>query len=570
MVNQYKAKYEKYQLNWYANISRLSRPKSYLGKIMLVAFLGTHIPLLTLFFYSISVTTLSTDTKIRVLVVALLATLIGTAVTLFTLQKLLLPISVTAKGLRKYLENNQIPKLPTHFQDEVGVLMADTLYTISKLDELIEQLKNYDRITSLPNLHLFQALLQKEIHNAQCRNQSLAVLLLDLDNFTNINTHLGRDYGNLILRTIAQQLTQAIGDNNLLAKINTDTFAIIYPHLISLEDLEKYSQKLLTIINQKMTVKHEDIYLSATMGITVYDEGKVEPQEIINQAETALNLAKGEGRNIYRFYSVETNEKLRSRFQLERDLYRALEREELELFYQPQIDVKTGNITGAEALLRWRHHEHGFISPGIFIPIAEASDLIINISDWVLKTACHQNQQWTKDGFPELCVAVNLSAKQFQQPQLVDDVSKILKETSLKPNQLELEITEGLLINNIQNAVKTLEDLHNLGLITALDDFGTGFSSLSYLKRFSLDYLKIDQSFVRGIPLDKDDVAITNSIIALAHSLQIEVIAEGVETIEQVNYLKSVGCNKLQGYYYSRPICAKDFAELWEQNLEKS
>ncbi|ACA99847.1 MULTISPECIES: bifunctional diguanylate cyclase/phosphodiesterase [Cyanophyceae] len=569
MKNQYKMKQEKHQLNWYANISRLSRPKSYLGKIMLVAFLGTHIPLLTLFFYSISVTTLSTDTKIRVLVVALLATLIGTAVTLFTLQKLLLPISVTAKGLRKYLENNQIPKLPTHFQDEVGVLMADTLYTISKLDELIEQLKNYDHTTSLPNLHLFQALLQKEIYNAQCRNQSLAVLFLDLDNFTNINTHLGRDYGNLILRTIAQQLTQAIGDNDLLAKINTDTFAIIYPHLISLEDLEKYSQKLLTIINQKVTVKHEDIYLSATMGITVYDEGKVEPQEIINQAETALNLAKEEGRNIYRFYSVETNEKLRSRFQLERDLYRALEREELELFYQPQIDVKTGNITGAEALLRWRHHEHGFISPGIFIPIAEASDLIINISDWVLKTACYQNQQWTKDGFPELCVAVNLSGKQFQQPQLVDDVSKILKETSLKPSQLELEITEGLLINNIQNAVKTLEDLHNLGLITALDDFGTGFSSLSYLKRFSLDYLKIDQSFVRGIPLDKDDVAITNSIIALAHSLQIEVIAEGVETIEQVNYLKSVGCNKLQGYYYSRPICAKDFAELWEQNLEK-
>ncbi|MBL1211233.1 EAL domain-containing protein [Geminocystis sp. GBBB08] len=557
------------KLALYSTLAKFKRPKSYLGKIMLVAFLGTHIPLLTLFFYSISVTTLTIDTKIHVLIVALIATLVGTALTLIILQKLLFPITLTAKGLRQYLENNQIPQLPTQFKDEVGILMADTLYTISKLDELIEQLKNYDRLTSLPNRQLFESKLKEEIDKAQKNQSSLAVLILDLDGFTNINNNLGKESGDLVLRTVAQQLTNYVGNTELLSRINADEFAILYPNLTSLEKLNNYSERILNTLAQKMLVNNEDIYLSATIGITIYDQEKVEPQEIMNQGEIALNLAKEQGRNTYRFYSTEMNEKLRRRFELERDLYRALEREELQLFYQPQVDIETGKFTGAEALLRWQHHQHGFISPALFIPIAESSDLIISISKWVLETACKQNQIWTGAGFPELCVAVNLSAKQFQQPNLINEVSEILTITNLKPSQLELEITEGLLINDVQKAITTLEGLHKLGLVTALDDFGTGFSSLSYLKRFSIDYLKIDQSFVRGIPHDADDVAITRSIIALAHSLQMGIIAEGVETIEQANYLKDNGCHKLQGYYFSRPICSQDFTELWEKNLEE-
>lgn len=557
-------------LTIYRLISQLQRPKSYLGKIMLVAFLGTHIPLLALFFYSISVTNLELSAKIQVLIVALIATLIGTAITLFLLQQLLIPISVTAKGIREYLETQKKPKLPNEFKDQVGILMADTQYAITKLDELIEQLKNYNPVTSLPNNELFQLRLKEFLNESYQVDKTMAIILIKINGLQKINSIFGYDTGNSVLRKVGQEICKWIGKDEFLAQINSNEFAIIYNQLISMEELEKFTRNILNNINQSIVIDHEEIIVSATAGIAISpdQENSIDnPLKLVDQAGVALNAVQKENSYGYSFYSPEINEQLKRKFKLERDLSKAIEREELELFYQPQIDSISGSFTSAEALIRWRHHEHGFVSPGEFIPIAEKSNLILDIGDWVLKTACQQNKIWTKDGFPELCVAINLSGKQFEQIDLVEKVQQALLDTDLKTSQLELEITEGLLINDVEKAINLLAKMHKLGLMTALDDFGTGFSSLSYLKRFALNYLKIDQSFVRGIPYDNSDIAIVKSIIALAHSLQMKVVAEGVETLAQVDFLRHHGCNKLQGYYFSRPINAQDFTILWEKRL---
>ncbi|MEC4984809.1 MAG: EAL domain-containing protein [Oscillatoria sp. PMC 1068.18] len=558
------------QLRLYSFLANRRLPKSYLGKIMLVAFLGTHIPLLTLFCYAFSATNLDNDIKIRILLVALIATLVGTAITLFTLQRLLLPITLTAKSLRQYLEQNQLPELPSQFTDEVGILMADTLYTITKLDELIHQLKNYDNLTSLPNRSLFQTRLQNTFLKAQKEQKALAVMLLDLDGFANINTSLGSEQGDSLLRQVAQRLNSSVCEFDSIYRTGGDEFAVIHPQIDSIEALTLYAQQILNALAPKIHLKNNHNYLSGSMGIAISSEENKSPQELIAQAEVALRLAKQQGRNTYRFYSAEINEKMRRRFQLERDLHLALESNELELFYQPQIDVFTRKIIGAEALLRWRHPQYGFVSPEEFIPIAEASGLILPIGDWILYTACAQNQIWRSQGYPELCVAVNLSAKQFQERNLTDLVAKALSTTGLESHQLELEITESLLMEDVQKAIATLENLHQLGLMLALDDFGTGYSSLSYLKRFPIDFLKVDQSFVRGIPADRNDLAITRSVIALAQSLQMQVIAEGVETQAQVDYLTTQKCDRLQGYYFSRPLPAADFLKLLKKNLNQT
>ena len=556
------------ELGIYAFLARKNIPKSYLGKIMLVAFFGTHIPLLSLFFYAISATQLESDIKIRILLVALVATLVGTALTLFALQRLLVPIALTVRGLRQYLTAQEIPQLPTQFSDEAGVLMADTVYAIAKLDESIQQLKDYDGLTSLPNRSLFQSRLQQAITEADRKQSFLAVMLLDLDDFATVNNSYGHQKGDWILRQTAQRLSSFIREGDLLSRVGSDEFALLHPEIKSVEDLSIYSQQMLGVFSKPFAVDSNKVYLGASVGIAVYPTELQNAEELINQADTALQSAKQEGRNTCQFYSPEMNEKLRRRLELERDLRKALEREELELFYQPQMELQSGTFKGAEALIRWRHPQHGFISPGEFIPIAESSGLILPIGSWVIETAARQNKVWLEDGFPELRVAVNLSAKQFQESDLIAQIAKILETTKLPSQGLELEITESLLMEDVKSAIATLQELRGLGLALALDDFGTGYSSLSYLKQFPLDFLKIDQSFVRGIPGDDNDTAIVDSIIALARSLRMDVIAEGVETEDQMNFLRERGCYYLQGYYFSRPLPAVEFTRLWEQKLK--
>jgi diguanylate cyclase (GGDEF)-like protein len=533
---------------------------------MLVAFLGTHVPLLVLFFYAISIATLTFAVKVQVLGVALVATLVGTVLTLVALQQLLVPISLVARGLRHYRKTQQLPNLPHHFTDDAGVLMADTLDTLTQLDQAIQQLQNYDALTALPNRTLFQVRLQEVLATAPPQSV-LAVLLLDLVGFRAINGNLGLEVGDRVLRLAAQRLSQAVQRNDLVARVGGDEFAVLHTEVTSIEDLTTYAQSIQQQMAQPYVLAGETLYLGMSIGIVATPVGEGETLAVLSQADTALQQARSQERGSFAFYSPEMNEALRQRLNLERDLRGALEREELELFYQPQVGGDSLSYRGAEALLRWRHPTRGFVSPGEFIPIAETSGLILPIGQWVLEQAIAQSLAWQKGGYPPLRLAVNLSPKQFEQPDLVPQLQKMLTESTLVPERLELEITEGLLIRDVSRAMATLQACHKLGVAIALDDFGTGYSSLSYLKHFALDYLKIDQSFVRGLPQNPDDLVITRSIVGLAQSLGIELIAKGVETLDQVNLLKDLGCHLLQGYYFAKPLPAAEFERHWQDRL---
>jgi len=540
-------------------------PHSYLGKIMLVAFLGTHIPLLTLFGYAIIVTDLAPGLKTQILLVALVATLIGTGMTLYALHHLLAPITLTFTSLRRYLTQQVRPQLPTHFTDEAGQLMADTMYTINKLDETIDQLKYYDPLTALPNRFLFQTQVTQHLHYAAQQQQDLAVMLLDLDNFATLNNHVGQALGDLVLRQTAQRLAAAMPDGHLLARLGGDEFAVLAPGFTSLQTLITESNQLLAIFNQPFVIGEQKHHLTASMGIATCATGCDQASTLLTHADTALREAKEHSRSGVKFYSSTMNERLQRRLQLERDMRSALDADGFTLYYQPQVDFASGEITGAEALLRWFHPQLGPISPVELIPIAESSGLIVPLGEWVLREACRQNVAWHTAGFAPMRVAVNLSAAQFQQPDLIELVAKVLATTSLAPQRLELEITESLLMTDVVRATATLQAFCALGTPIALDDFGTGYSSLSYLKRFPLHYLKIDRSFVQGIPEDSNDAAIVRAVIALAQSLQLAVIAEGVETSQQATYLQQLGCATFQGYYFSRPVPAVDFVGLLQK-----
>lgn len=540
-------------------------PRSYLGKIMLVAFLGTHIPLLTLFGYAIMVTDLSPSLKTQILLVALVATLIGTGMTLYALHRLLAPITLTFMSLRRYLTQQVKPQLPTHFTDEAGTLMADTMYTINKLDETIDQLKYYDPLTALPNRFLFQTQLAQHLHYAAQQQSDVAVMLLDLDNFANLNNHLGQPLGDLLLRQTAQRLAAAVPDGHLLARLGGDEFAVLATGYPSLQTLITESSQLLAAFDQPFAVEGQEHHLTASIGIATCATGCDQAGTLLTNADTALRVAKERSRSGVQFYSATMNERLQRRLQLERDMRSALDAGGFTLYYQPQVDFASGEITGAEALLRWFHPQLGAIAPSELIPIAEASGLIVPLGEWVLREACCQNVAWHTAGFAPMRVAVNLSAAQFQQTDLIEMVAKVLTTTNLAPQRLELEITESLLMTDVVRATATLQAFCALGTPIALDDFGTGYSSLSYLKRFPLHYLKIDRSFVQGIPEDSNDAAIVRAIIALAQSLQLAVIAEGVETSQQANYLQELGCSTCQGYYFSRPLPTADFTGLLQK-----
>lgn len=554
----------KTNLHLYSFLSRFHHPKSYKGKIMLVAFLGTHIPLLTLLGYFVVSSSFTSEVKVRIILIALLATLVGTALTLYALHNLLAPVTLTFMALREYLSKKTLPNLPTKFTDEAGILMADTSHTINKLDEVIQYMVNYDDLTGLPNRVLFRDRLQQALSQAQSNNQLFAVISLSLDRLNNINNTLGHNTGNLLLRSAAQRLATCIGDTDVLSRFGSNKFAILQPNLTSINDAITLSQKLLNTLSKPVLLDGNVVRTGASIGIAIYPNDCTDVDQLLKNADTAMYQTKKQGSNNYQFYSAELNANLQERLTLENELHDALKRGEMLLHYQPKVSLISGRIIGVEALLRW-HSTRGSVSPAKFIPIAEETGLIVPIGEWVLHTACAQNRTWQKNGLPPIKMAVNLSARQFKQPNLVQVIAKILKETDLDANYLELELTESLIIENVQQTITILQQLHDMGIVLSLDDFGTGYSSLSYLKRFPIDILKIDQSFVRDLVFNSDDAAITEAIISLAHSLRLGVIAEGVETQEQLDYLQANGCNEIQGYYFSRPLPADVLTKLLEE-----
>ena len=429
-------------------------------------------------------------------------------------------------------------------------------------EERIHQLAHYDKLTGLPNRALFSQLLEQALAEAKYSKKHVAVLFIDLDRFKLINDSLSHDAGDAVLKQVARRLTESQLKRNTIARFGGDEFVVLMRDCNIPTDAAEEAQRLLTAIAQPMPLEGQEYHLTASIGISASPSDGENAQTMLKNADIAMYRAKEHGKNNYQFYSAQMNLHSFERLVLERFLRHALEQDEFRVFYQPKIDLVSGRLTGMEALLRWMHPGMGMISPVKFIPLAEETGLIVPIGAWVLKAACAQNKIWAEQGLARLRVAVNLSARQFAQDDLHATILNVLEETGLDPELLELEITESVTMDNPEHAAELLRKLKALGIKLAIDDFGTGYSSLSYLKRFPIDNVKIDRSFIKDIPHDGDDVAITQAVIAMAHSLGLKVIAEGVESEEHVTFLRDHRCEEAQGYLFGAPMSAEDFTDL--------
>ncbi|PWB47720.1 MAG: hypothetical protein C3F18_11970 [Nitrosomonadales bacterium] len=431
-----------------------------------------------------------------------------------------------------------------------------------RYESQLERQANYDELTGLANRNLFQDRLNQALIYSRRHGGGLAVLFIDLDNFKTINDSLGHDAGDALLAQVASRLAGNVREGDTVARHGGDEFVLLLAEIRAEDDVSMIAQKLLKALSAPFHVGGRELHITCSVGIASYPKDGKDRQTLLKNADAAMYRAKEIGRNNVQFYAEEMNVKAMERLMLENSLHHALERNEFLLHYQPQVDLRSGEITGMEALVRWQHPELGVVSPARFIPVAEDSGMIIPLGEWVLRTACAQNRAWQCAGLKPIGVAVNLSARQFRQPNLVEMVAGILRESGLDPAHLELEVTESLVMQNVEEAISTLGRLKAMGIKLSIDDFGTGYSSLNYLKRFPIHTLKIDQSFVRDITTDPSDAAIAKTIISMAHELGLTVIAEGVETEEQKSFLRLRHCDEMQGYFFSRPVPAQEFETL--------
>jgi diguanylate cyclase (GGDEF)-like protein/PAS domain S-box-containing protein len=430
-----------------------------------------------------------------------------------------------------------------------------------KAEERVRFLQRYDELTGLPKLGALSERLREAIHDALKDGRQVAVLCLDIDRFKYINDQRGQVMGDRLLAAVAQRLTGCVRRGDVVARLTGDEFAVVLADLAQREDLLAVLRKLTACVDKTFGVDGEEYRLTCSVGVTLCPLDGSDPKQLLGNAEAAMYRAKEQGGNNVQFYSAEISAVAADYLQTYTALGRALERGELLLHYQPQVDAKSGRINAVEALLRWRHPEQGLVSPARFIPLAEETGLIVPIGAWVLNKACADARDWIEAGFP-VRVAVNLSARQFHEPALLDTLRRALADSRLPRGLLELEFTESALMHDSAATREFLREAKALGVQFALDDFGTGYSSLSYLKRFPLDTLKIDRSFVSNIATHSDDAAIATAIIAMAHNLDKQVVAEGVETGAQLEFLRRHGCDSVQGYYFSRPVPAADFAQM--------
>jgi diguanylate cyclase (GGDEF)-like protein/PAS domain S-box-containing protein len=437
----------------------------------------------------------------------------------------------------------------THF---VGVVHDVT--ETRRYQEQLERQANYDALTGLPNRHLLHERLAQLIAGAQRHERKVLVLFVDLDNFKLVNDSLGHVIGDKLLCVIAERLVQRVRHEDTVARVGGDEFVVILTEQGDASRSHEAIERIHECVAQPCQIDGHELAVTASIGVAMYPHDAADAHALLRLADVAMYRSKELGRSGYQFYTAEMTARIRDRVALEGALRHALEREEFHLHYQPQFELSSGRIIGMEALIRWESRELGAISPVRFIPLAEETGLIIPIGRWVLQTACAFTRSLQRSGFADIGVAVNLSARQFRQKDLAQSVADVLAQTELEARFLELEITESMVMHSVEDVLATLKDLHGMGLTLSVDDFGTGYSSLAYLKRFPVHRLKVDRSFVQDIGADEDDTAIVRSIIALGHSLQLQVIAEGVETQAQLDFLSRAGCDQAQGYLLARPM----------------
>jgi diguanylate cyclase (GGDEF)-like protein len=428
-------------------------------------------------------------------------------------------------------------------------------------EEQVQLLAYYDALTGLPNRTLLRDRLSQALASARRRKDKVALLFLDLDRFKDINDSMGHSAGDLLLKEVAARLKRWAREQDTVARLGGDEFLIVLTDVKDIPGAAVAAERLMDAMTAEFVVQGHPLMVSCSLGISIFPEHGAESETLIKNADAAMYSAKDYGRNNFQFFTQDMNAEVVERLTLESSLRLALEKRELFLVYQPQMEIASGRITGLEALLRWQHPELGLVPPDKFIRIAENSGLIVPIGEWVLRTACSQARKWQDEGLPTVSVAVNVSAVQFRQEGFRKLIDRVLRETGLAPEYLELELTESLLLSNADVTLSVLRGLKAMGLKLAIDDFGTGYSSFSYLKHFPVSKLKIDRSFVREVAVNPDDAAITTAIISMAKSLNLKVIAEGVEDEAQMSFLRAHQCDEIQGYYFSKPLATEEAAD---------
>ncbi|KEO82484.1 bifunctional diguanylate cyclase/phosphodiesterase [Tumebacillus flagellatus] len=465
------------------------------------------------------------------------------------------------QGYRVHASVTNVPILVN--EQIVGVFGIAKDITKRKRDEqMIYHLAYHDPLTNLPNRRLFLDRLQYALEDARESQQNVAVLMLDLDRFKVVNESLGHAIGDQILQEVAERLHSCIAPEHTVARLGGDEFALLMPSLLDPDLAVETAQRILNAFTPPILVAGYEFHITASIGIAIFPEDGCDVNTLLKHADTAMYIAKDQGKNNFQLNRAGKNKQVFEYMELENDLRKALEREQFVVYYQPQININTGFVIGVEALVRWQHPERGLVSPAQFIPLAEETGLIAQISEWVMREACRQARQWQVEKSQYFKVSVNLSSSQFQQMDLVDKVRRILQETELHPQYLDLEITESIAMHNIDFVIAKLKLLELLGVHISIDDFGTGFSSLSYLKKFPIHTLKIDRSFIQDITTDPDDASIVTAIRWMARSLNLDVVVEGVETHEQLEFLRTIDCDKVQGYFYCKPVPAREFERL--------
>jgi diguanylate cyclase (GGDEF)-like protein/PAS domain S-box-containing protein len=475
------------------------------------------------------------------------------------------PLSSIAGGFSGWCLDTSAPLRNTK-GEIIGVI--GTVQDISErkgYEQELEYQASHDPLTGLANRNLLNDRLGQSLIYANRSQRIVATLLLDLDRFKLINDSLGHSHGDELLRMVAFRLNQSVRPGDTVSRLGGDEFVVTLAEVAELDDVGLVAKRIRETLAKPFPLEGHELRVTASIGISLYPQDGDCAEILLRHADIAMYRAKEKGGDTFRFFAADMNLRIQGTLALEADLNLALQRGEFTLRYQPKVDIASGRITGCEALVRWEHPQRGTIPPGDFIPLAEETGLIVPLGAWVLEEACRQNKAWQVEGLPALSVAVNLSARQFRQGDLPEFIQRILEEAELDPRWLELELTESMLIDDPDQAVSLMAELKRIGVHLSLDDFGTGYSSLAYLRRFTIDRLKIDRSFVNGIVTDPDSATIATSIIALAHRLRLKVVAEGVETEEQLGYLRKYGCDEMQGYFFSRPLPADEFSSLLRQ-----